>query len=110
MLRRLPFSVRSPSAEWARSCAELRARPEDWSTRAASSVALATLPEARSALRAISAVAAVCSSIAAQIDAACAKGLADFKRPRDIRIVDALPRSTLEKIAKAELRKMVEEA
>ncbi|ABS63286.1 AMP-dependent synthetase and ligase [Parvibaculum lavamentivorans DS-1] len=46
--------------------------------------------------------------LAAQIDAACAKGLADFKRPREIRIVDALPRSTLEKIAKAELRRIVE--
>src|SRR5690606_10753487 len=52
--------------------------------------------------------AAAPKDLAAQIDAACAKGLADFKRPRDIRIVDALPRSTLEKIAKAELRKIVD--
>ncbi len=43
-----------------------------------------------------------------QVMAACRKGLADFKVPRDIRIVTDLPRSTLEKIAKAELRKLVE--
>jgi len=42
-----------------------------------------------------------------RILAACATGLADFKRPRDVRLVDALPRSTLEKIAKAELRKVL---
>ena len=41
--------------------------------------------------------------------AACRKGLADFKCPRDIRILSEFPRSTLEKIAKAELRKLVEE-
>ncbi|MEX0839693.1 MAG: AMP-binding protein [Parvibaculum sp.] len=52
---------------------------------------------------------AAASDLKQQIDAACAKGLADFKRPREIRIVDALPRSTLEKIAKAELRRIVEE-
>jgi crotonobetaine/carnitine-CoA ligase len=38
----------------------------------------------------------------------CRKSLADFKVPREIRIVDALPRSTLEKIAKAELRRQLE--
>ena len=42
-----------------------------------------------------------------QVMAACRKGLADFKVPRDVRIVAELPRSTLEKIAKAELRKVV---
>ncbi|MFQ3457828.1 AMP-binding protein [Bradyrhizobium sp. UFLA01-814] len=39
---------------------------------------------------------------------ACRSGLADFKVPRDIRFVDEMPRSTLEKVAKAELRKMLE--
>jgi crotonobetaine/carnitine-CoA ligase len=36
--------------------------------------------------------------------AACVAGLAGFKRPHEVRLVDSLPRSTLEKIAKAELR------
>jgi crotonobetaine/carnitine-CoA ligase len=39
--------------------------------------------------------------------AACRKALADFKVPREIRIVDEMPRSTLEKVAKAELRKLL---
>ncbi len=39
--------------------------------------------------------------------AACRDGLADFKVPREVRLVDELPRSTLEKVAKAELRKLV---
>jgi carnitine-CoA ligase len=39
--------------------------------------------------------------------AACRNSLADFKVPREIRFVDELPRSTLEKVAKAELRKML---
>lgn len=39
--------------------------------------------------------------------AACRNGLADFKLPREIRFVDEMPRSTLEKVAKAELRKML---
>src|SRR3954470_11058054 len=38
---------------------------------------------------------------------ACRKALADFKVPREIRFVDEMPRSTLEKVAKAELRKML---
>lgn len=38
---------------------------------------------------------------------ACRAQLADFKVPREIRVVDAMPRSTLEKVAKAELRKML---
>ncbi len=43
-----------------------------------------------------------------RIMAACRSGLADFKQPSEIRFVDELPRSTLEKVAKAELRKLVE--
>ena len=39
--------------------------------------------------------------------AACRHGLADFKVPREIRFVDDMPRSTLEKVAKAELRKLL---
>ena len=39
--------------------------------------------------------------------AACRNGLADFKVPREIHLVDDMPRSTLEKVAKAELRKML---
>ena len=40
--------------------------------------------------------------------AACRSALADFKVPREIRFVDEMPRSTLEKVAKAELRKMLD--
>ena len=39
--------------------------------------------------------------------AACRTALADFKVPREIHFVDEMPRSTLEKVAKAELRKML---
>jgi carnitine-CoA ligase len=39
--------------------------------------------------------------------AACRKSLADFKVPREIHLVDEMPRSTLEKVAKAELRKLL---
>jgi crotonobetaine/carnitine-CoA ligase len=39
--------------------------------------------------------------------AACRKALAGFKVPHEIRFVDELPRSTLEKVAKAELRKLL---
>jgi crotonobetaine/carnitine-CoA ligase len=42
------------------------------------------------------------------IMAACRSALADFKVPREIRFVDEMPRSTLEKVAKAELRKLVD--
>jgi carnitine-CoA ligase len=38
---------------------------------------------------------------------ACKNGLADFKVPREIHFVDEMPRSTLEKVAKAELRKLL---
>jgi carnitine-CoA ligase len=38
---------------------------------------------------------------------ACRSNLADFKVPREIRSVDEMPRSTLEKVAKAELRKIL---
>ena len=44
-----------------------------------------------------------------RVAAACAAQLADFKRPREVRIVKDFPRSTLEKIAKAELRRMLED-
>jgi crotonobetaine/carnitine-CoA ligase len=43
-----------------------------------------------------------------RVAAACGAQLADFKRPREMRIVKDFPRSTLEKIAKAELRRMLE--
>jgi crotonobetaine/carnitine-CoA ligase len=39
--------------------------------------------------------------------AACRNALADFKVPREIRFVDEMPRSTLEKVTKAELRKLL---
>ncbi len=45
-----------------------------------------------------------------RIEAACVSQLAPFKRPHGLRLVDALPRSTLEKIAKAELRKLLDPA
>ena len=44
-----------------------------------------------------------------RIGAACSSQLADFKRPREMRIVKDFPRSTLEKIAKAELRRMLDD-
>jgi crotonobetaine/carnitine-CoA ligase len=43
-----------------------------------------------------------------RIAEACAASLAPFKRPHQIRIVESLPRSTLEKVAKAELRALLE--
>lgn len=42
-----------------------------------------------------------------RIVAACDAALADFKVPHEVRIVDEMPRSTLEKIAKAELRRLL---
>jgi crotonobetaine/carnitine-CoA ligase len=46
-------------------------------------------------------------ALPAEIVAACKAALADFKAPHEIRIVPELPRSTLEKVAKAELRKLL---
>lgn len=45
------------------------------------------------------------ADLADRVAAACAAQLADFKRPHEIRMVDDFPRATLEKIAKAELRR-----
>jgi crotonobetaine/carnitine-CoA ligase len=39
----------------------------------------------------------------------CQENLADFKVVRDVHIVDTLPRSTLEKVAKNELRALLPE-
>jgi len=47
------------------------------------------------------------AGLVARIDEACARSLAVFKRPREVRLVDSLPRATLEKVAKAELRAML---
>jgi crotonobetaine/carnitine-CoA ligase len=47
--------------------------------------------------------------LAEKILAACRQKLASFKVPTEIRFVDEFPRSTLEKIAKAELRRLVQE-
>ena len=44
------------------------------------------------------------ATLAARIMDACRDVLADFKRPHEVRLVEGLPRSTLEKVAKAELR------
>ena len=47
------------------------------------------------------------SSTEDAVKAACRERLATFKVPDQIRIVAEMPRSTLNKIAKAELRKLV---
>lgn len=39
---------------------------------------------------------------------ACKQKLADFKVPREVRVVPSFPRSTLEKVAKAQLRALLE--
>jgi carnitine-CoA ligase len=53
-------------------------------------------------------VEAAAPDLSDRVMAACTAQLADFKRPREVRLVDEMPRSTLEKVAKAELRKMLE--
>ncbi len=47
--------------------------------------------------------------LAARVRERCAAQLADFKVPREVHLVDELPRSTLEKVAKAELRRRLEQ-
>jgi crotonobetaine/carnitine-CoA ligase len=47
--------------------------------------------------------------IAAAIIAHCRENLADFKVVREVRVVETLPRSTLEKVAKNELRALLPE-
>jgi crotonobetaine/carnitine-CoA ligase len=42
-----------------------------------------------------------------RIHAACKDALAEFKRPHEVRLVETLPRATLEKVAKAELRALL---
>jgi crotonobetaine/carnitine-CoA ligase len=42
--------------------------------------------------------------ISQRIGQACCASLAPYKRPHQVRLVESLPRSTLEKVAKAELR------
>ncbi|GKQ55451.1 AMP-binding protein [Bradyrhizobium sp. Ce-3] len=53
-------------------------------------------------------VAALPADLHDRVMTTCRSALADFKVPREIRFVDEMPRSTLEKVAKAELRKMLE--
>ncbi len=52
-------------------------------------------------------VAALPPNLHDQVLAACQQQLANFKVPREVRFVDEMPRSTLEKVAKAELRKLL---
>jgi crotonobetaine/carnitine-CoA ligase len=53
-------------------------------------------------------VAGASGNLPDNVIAACRAALADFKVPREVHLVDEMPRSTLEKVAKAELRKMLE--
>lgn len=46
-------------------------------------------------------------ALADSVLAACRAQLADFKVPREVVLVEDMPRSTLEKVAKAELRKLL---
>lgn len=50
------------------------------------------------------------AGLADRIVVACETSLAAFKRPHEVRLVEAFPRSTLEKVAKAELRAMLVES
>jgi crotonobetaine/carnitine-CoA ligase len=54
-------------------------------------------------------LAAAAPDLAERVIATCRAKLASFKVPAEVRLVDALPRSTLEKIAKAELRQWLAE-
>lgn len=45
--------------------------------------------------------------LADRVLAACRAALADFKVPREVRVVSEMPRSTLDKVAKAELRRLL---
>ena len=47
------------------------------------------------------------ATLADRIGTACATALADFKRPAEVRLVDALPRAPLNKVSKAALREML---
>jgi crotonobetaine/carnitine-CoA ligase len=53
--------------------------------------------------------AAARESLADRVTAACRTALADFKVPREVRVVEEMPRSTLEKVHKAELRRRLAE-
>ena len=44
-----------------------------------------------------------------RVATACRERLADFKRPHELRIVNELPRATLEKVAKSQLRALLYE-
>lgn len=54
-------------------------------------------------------VAGLPADLALAITRACAQNLAPFNRPREVRIVDDLPRVTLEKVAKAQLPRQLQE-
>ncbi len=47
------------------------------------------------------------ASLPERVTEACRAALADFKIPREVRVVDEMPRSTLEKVHKAELRRQL---
>ena len=47
------------------------------------------------------------ATLTERIFAACSVSLASFKQPHEVRVVESLPRSTLEKVAKAQLRALL---